>query len=75
VVQDGPSPEHACDFLDELEHDLQRLPERARQAVVMLLEGASHAAVAARLGITVRTVSTIIDRLRKEHAFAALEDT
>jgi RNA polymerase sigma factor (sigma-70 family) len=74
ILQDGPSAEHVIDFLDELEHDLSRLPDRERRMVTLLLDGEPHTVVAAALGITVRTVWNILDRLRRQHAFAALDD-
>jgi DNA-directed RNA polymerase specialized sigma24 family protein len=73
VRQQGPTGVDAYDFHEQLEHDLRRLPEREREVVTMLLDGASHQATADKLGITVRTVGNILWRLQQQHAFAALD--
>ena len=69
----GPSCEQDVDFRDELEHDLRRLSPRERVTVIMRLDGATHAEVAAELGVTVRTVWNILAQIRQRHALSALE--
>jgi RNA polymerase sigma factor (sigma-70 family) len=73
VQERGPTREQDIDFRDELEHDLQKLSKQVRDAVTMRLDGASLAQVAEALGIDVRTVRNILDRIVQRRALRALD--
>jgi RNA polymerase sigma factor (sigma-70 family) len=73
VQERGPSREQNVDFRDDLDRDLQKLSKQERETVILRLEGATLAQVAAVLGIDVRTVRNILDRIVQRHALRALE--
>lgn len=68
VRDDGPSPEQSATSLERqarLRAALDDLPLRQRQAMLLVLEGCSHAEAADVLGLNENTVSARVTRARQ----------
>ena len=59
-----PAPEAVVDFLDQLQHFLERLSPEERQILELRLQGFSNEEVAKKLGVYERKVRRILERLR-----------
>jgi RNA polymerase sigma-70 factor (ECF subfamily) len=64
VMANGPTPEEAVIFLDELEFFLDQLSEEDRQICRMRLEGHTNVDIAQALGINERRIRRLMERLR-----------
>src|SRR4051794_33361153 len=59
-----PSPEETTAFLDQLEHFLCQMKPDDRRVLEMRMEGYSNVEIAAKLGITDRTIRRLMERVR-----------
>lgn len=59
-----PTPEEAAIFVDELEYFLRELRPEDRKIIHMRLEGFDQLEIAARLGISDRTIRRLMERIR-----------
>ncbi|MEN1679045.1 MAG: ECF-type sigma factor [Planctomycetota bacterium] len=75
ILSREPSTEFALEMADELERLLDRCDDDTLRAVAMLrLQSLTHAEIAERLNISVRTVVRKLNRLRAEWTEASEED-
>jgi serine/threonine protein kinase len=74
VVSRDPTPAEAACAADQLESLLERLSEAERDIVVHRLQGWSNEEIAAKLGVSDRTVRRALSRIR-EHADSLLHET
>jgi RNA polymerase sigma-70 factor (ECF subfamily) len=59
-----PTPDEATIFMDELEHFLQQQRPEDRKIIEMRLEGYDNVEIAAKLGISDRTIRRLMERMR-----------
>lgn len=64
VMAQGPTPEEAVIFLDQLEHFLDQLPEEDQKICHLRMEGYGNKEISEMLGINERRIRRLMERLR-----------
>jgi RNA polymerase sigma-70 factor (ECF subfamily) len=64
ILDRGPTPQEANQFVDELEHFLARLRPEDRQILQMRMHGYKDVEIAQRLGISDRKIRRLMERIR-----------
>ena len=64
VLADGPTPDEAVIFLDQLENFLDQLSPTDRRICEMRMEGYNNTEIARALGISDRRIRRLMERLR-----------
>ncbi len=72
LLDRGPGPEMANQFLDQLEHFLKRLRPDDRQILELRMQGYKDVEIAEKLNMSDRTIRRLMERVRKMAAAEGL---
>jgi RNA polymerase sigma-70 factor (ECF subfamily) len=64
LLDRGPTPEMANQFVDQLEHFLRRLRPEDRQIIELRMQGYKDVEIARQLGISDRKIRRLMERIR-----------